>query len=159
MLTNNPSLRNKSLQARNMLNFYKSLRGLCRDMLWLWPIETDNAGYKKYFLSSKKKTKLKRKNIPTTFGKLLFLTEFRMRYAIYTPPNTKDLAINQTMVAYGNRQNAIAFVRADNSDLLRSLKHLMKARLYKESNSLFNLESSPLFTYKISRLGNYQILS
>ena len=24
------------------------------------------------------------------------------------PPNTKDLAINQTMVAYGNRQNATA---------------------------------------------------
>ena len=27
-----------------------------------------------------------------------------MRYVIYTHPNTKDLAINQTMVAYGNRQ-------------------------------------------------------
>ena len=39
-----------------------------------------------------------------TFGKSLFLTKYRMRYAIYMPPNTKDLAINQTMVAYGNRQ-------------------------------------------------------
>ena len=27
-----------------------------------------------------------------------------MRYAIYMPPNTKDLAINLTMVAYENRQ-------------------------------------------------------
>ena len=132
MLTNNPSLRNKSLQARNMLNFYKSLRGLCRDMLWLWPIETDNAGYKKYFLSSKKKTKLKRKNIPTTFGKLLFLTEYRMSYEIYTPPNTKDLAINQTMVAYGNRQAAIAFAWANNLDLFRLLKHLIETRLFAE---------------------------
>ena len=32
-----------------------------------------------------------------------------MRYAIYMPPNTKDLAINQTMVAYGNWQSATAF--------------------------------------------------
>ena len=29
-----------------------------------------------------------------------------MRYVIYMLPDTKDLAINQTMVAYGNRQNA-----------------------------------------------------
>ena len=34
----------------------------------------------------------------------LFLIKYRMRYAIYMPPNTKDLAINQTVVAYGNRQ-------------------------------------------------------
>ena len=52
-----------------------------------------------------------------------------MRYAIYMPPNTKDLAINQTMVAYGNRQNATAFGRANNSVLLRSLKHVMETRL------------------------------
>ena len=43
------------------------------------------------------------------------------------PPNTKDLAINQLMVAYGNRQNAKAFVRANNSELLRSMKHFHKA--------------------------------
>ena len=53
-----------------------------------------------------------------------------MRYMIYMPPNTKDLAINQTMVAYGNRQNATAFARANNSNLLRSMKHLMGTRLY-----------------------------
>ena len=43
-----------------------------------------------------------------------------MGYAICIPPNTNDLAINQTMVAYGNRQNAIAIAiaRANNSDLL-----------------------------------------
>ena len=64
-----------------------------------------------------------------TFGKLLFLTKHRMRYTIYIPPNTKDLAINPMMVAYENRQNATAFTRANNSDLLRSLKHLMKTRL------------------------------
>ena len=62
----------------------------------------------------------------TTFGKSLFL----MRYAIYMPPNTKDLAINHTTVVYRNRQNATAFARANNSNLLRSLKHLMETRLY-----------------------------
>ena len=61
----------------------------------------------------------------TTFAKSLFL----IKYAIYMPPNTKDLAINQTMVAYGNPQNATAHARANNSDLLQSLKHLMKTRL------------------------------
>ena len=65
-----------------------------------------------------------------TFEKSLFLTQYRMRYAIYIPPNTKDLAINLTMVAYGNQQNATAFAGANNSDLLRSLKHIMEARLY-----------------------------
>ena len=53
-----------------------------------------------------------------------------MRYAIYMPPNTKDLTINQAMIAYGNRQNAIAFTRANNSDSLQSLKHLMETGLY-----------------------------
>ena len=52
-----------------------------------------------------------------------------MRSAIYMPPNTKDFAINLTVVAYENRQNAIAFARANNSDLLRALKHLKEARL------------------------------
>ena len=61
----------------------------------------------------------------TTFGTSLFMIKYRMRYVIYMPPNTKDLAINQTMVAYGNRKNATAFARASNSDLLRSLKHLI----------------------------------
>ena len=67
-----------------------------------------------------------------TFEKSFFLTQYRMRCTIYMPPNTKDLATNQTMVAYGNRQNAIMFTRADNSDLLRALKHLMETRLYRE---------------------------
>ena len=107
----------------HMLNFCESLRRLCRDMLLLWSIEINNTKNKD-FLSSEKKSKTKNKKITTTFGKSLFLIKYRMRYAIYMRPNTKDLAINQTMVAYGNRQNATAFARANNSDLLRSLKHL-----------------------------------
>ena len=62
-----------------------------------------------------------------------------MRYAIYIPPNTKDLAINLTMVAYGNRQNATAFARANNSDLLRALKHLMDTRLKLSSQTAVNV--------------------
>ena len=55
-----------------------------------------------------------------TFEESLFLTQYRMRYAIYIPPNTKYLAINLTMVAYINRQNVIVFARTNNSDLLRA---------------------------------------
>ena len=45
----------------HMLNFCEGLRGLCRDILWLWPIETNNARNKKDFLSSEKKSKAKNK--------------------------------------------------------------------------------------------------
>ena len=119
----------KKPASSHVLNFYEGLRGLCRDMLWLWSIETNNAKNKEYFLFCKKKSKPKTKKILTTFGKSLFLIKYRIRYAIFMPPNTKELAINQTMVTYGNRPNATAFARANNSDLLRSLKHLMETRL------------------------------
>ena len=120
-----PAFRTKACELAtksHMLNFCESLRGLCHEMLWLWPIEIDNAGHKKIFCPPKKRAKQKTKTITTTFGKSLFLTKYRMRYAIYIPPNAKkNLAINQTMVAHGNWQNAIALARANNSDLLRSL--------------------------------------
>ena len=70
------------------------------------------------------------KNITTTLGKSLLLAEYRMRYSIYIPLNTKDVAINLTMVADGNWQNAITFTRANNSDMLRALKQLMETRIY-----------------------------
>ena len=80
-----------------------------------------------------------------TFGKSLFLTKHRMRYAIYIPQIKKDLAKNPTMVAYGNRQKAKVFARANKSDLLRSLKHLMETRL----NSLFPFLFSAQCHYNI----------
>ena len=52
-----------------------------------------------------------------------------MRYSSHIPPNTKELAIDLTVVACENRQNAITFARVNNSDLLRALKHLMETRL------------------------------
>ena len=48
-----------------------------------------------------------------------------MRYAIHIPPDTKDLTINLTMVAYGDGQIAIAFAQANNSDLLLAVKRLV----------------------------------
>ena len=60
-----------------------------------------------------------------------------MRYAIYIPLNTEDLTLELTMVAYEKRQNAIKFARANNSDLLRALKHLMETRLKKLTKVLW----------------------
>ena len=59
MLTSNHSLRNKSMRARKKVARVELLRGLCCDMLWPWPAETDNAGYKKIFCPPKKGAKLK----------------------------------------------------------------------------------------------------
>ena len=59
-----------------------------------------------------------------------------MRYAIYIPPDTKDLAINLTMVAYENRQNATTFARANNFDLSRELKHSSETSFYREGQIL-----------------------
>ena len=44
------------------LNFCEGMRGLRRDMLWLWPVGTDNAEHKKDFLFSEKKARLKKNN-------------------------------------------------------------------------------------------------
>ena len=45
----------------DMLKFCEGLQGLCRDMLWLWSIETNNARNKKDCLSSEKKSIAKNK--------------------------------------------------------------------------------------------------
>ena len=76
----------------------------------------------------KKRAKPRSNFITTTFRKLLFLTQYRSRYAIYTPLNANDVAIELTMVAYGNWQNATKFAQANNSDLLRALKPGLTAK-------------------------------
>ena len=122
MLTSNPNLHNKSLQARNKVAHVELLRGLARPVpqyaVAVIYRNQQRKKQKRFSVLRKKEQSPKQKKITTAFGKSLFLIEYRMRYAIYMPPNTKDLAINQTMVAYGNRQNATAFARANNSDLL-----------------------------------------
>ena len=60
------------------------------------------------------------------------------------------------MVAYGNRQNATTSARANNSDLLSSLKHLMETRLKSNLSKISTtcytlLKSSEVFeTFKLS---------
>ena len=116
MITIDPDLRSKSLRARNKVAHVELLLGLARPV----PRYTVTVIYRNQ----------QRKKQKNNFGKSLFLIKYRMCSAISMPSNAKDLAINQTMVAYGNRQNATVFARSNNSDLLRSLKHLMETRLY-----------------------------
>ena len=81
-------------------------------------------------LSIKRITARPKNNFRTrVFGKWLFMTRYWMSYSIYIPLNAKDLTIDLAMLAYGNRQSAIKFARANNSDLLQALKHLMGTRL------------------------------
>ena len=132
MITSNLNLRNKSLRGRNKVAHVQLLGGLARPVpRYAVTVIYRNQQRKnqKDFLSSEKKTKPKTKENNDDFWKVVISNKYWMRYAVYMPPNTKDLAINQMMVAYGNRQNATAFARANNSDLLRSLKHLMETRL------------------------------
>ena len=100
-----------------MLSFCKVCAAICCACdLW----EKIKKNTKIFSFLRKKEQRLK--NITTTFGKWLFITQYRIIYAIYKAPNAKDLARNLMMVAYENRQNAIMFARANNSDLLRALK-------------------------------------
>ena len=111
MLTSKPSLRNKSLRARNKFAHVEVLRGLARPVPQYAVTVTyrnQKCKKKKDFQSSKKEQGQKTKKRTTTFGKSLSLIKYRMHYTVYTPPNTKDLAINQAMVACGNQQTATA---------------------------------------------------
>ena len=74
----------------------------------------------KRFSDLRQKRARPKKYRTTTLGKLLFITQYRMRYAIYIPPNAEDPTIDLTMLAYGIRQKAIK---------LRALKHFMKTKL------------------------------
>ena len=111
----------------HMLRFYKACAVICCGCN-LWEPITQDTKRSSVLRKKKSKAQIKRK-LTTTFGKSLFLTQYWMRYAICILLNTKDLAINLTIVAYGNRQNAIMFARANNSDSLRALKPLMETRL------------------------------
>ena len=79
-----------------------------------------------------------------------------MRYAIYMPPNTKDLAINQTMVAYGNRQNATAFARANNSDLSLGNQALSSAPILNSTSCMTLLPKVKFSTEMVTMQGYYE---
>ena len=124
MLTNNLSLRNKSLRARNKVVHVEifargceACAAICCDCD-LWKPITQNT---KKFLFSEKRARLRTKKYNNDFRKVGISNS-----------NTKDLAINLTMIAYAHRQNAVTFARANSSDsdLLRAQKHLIKTRIY-----------------------------
>ena len=92
LLTSNPNLCNKDLRARNKVAHVEILR----ELVPRYAVGTDSAEHKKIFCLPKKRANLKTKYITTTLGMSCFLTQYRMRYAIYVPPNTKELAINLT---------------------------------------------------------------
>ena len=137
------------MRAQNNVAHVELLRGVAR----LVPRYAVTATYRNQERSIQKKSSVfwqkrvrpRKYFITMTFGKLLFITRFRMRYAIYIPPYDKNLALNLAMVAYGNRQSAIMFARANNSDLFRALKHLMETRL-KLCSSPKNDDVKPVLT-------------
>ena len=84
MLKSNPSLRNKSLRARNKVANVGLLQGDARPVPRYAVTET-------YGNQDFHKAKPKDHFITTTFGTSLFITQYQMRYSIYMPLNTKDL--------------------------------------------------------------------
>ena len=133
MLTNNPSLRNKNLSARIKVAQVDIFSRCCEAWAAMrcncdfWKPRMQNT--RNIFCLLEKRAKPRNNFITTIFVKSLFITQYRMCYAIYIPLNAKDLAIELRMVVHGNRQYAIKFARANNSDWLRALKHLIKTRL------------------------------
>ena len=73
----------------HMSNFCE---GFCRDMLWLWSIETKHARKKDFLSSREKRAKPK---IKTTFGKSLFLIKFKKQKKNFCPPKKKSKATNK----------------------------------------------------------------
>ena len=92
-------------------------------------METDNAGHKKIFCSPKERAMLKTKKYNNDFRKVVISNAIPdaqrdLHTSKYKRPSNKP--------DDGNRQNAIMFARANNSDLLRALKHLIETRLDSE---------------------------
>ena len=134
MLTRNPSLPNKNMCARNKVAHVELLRGGAMLVLRFAVAETygnlERSLQKRFSILRKRWARPRTYFVTVTFGKSLFITQYRMRYAIYLPPIAKDLTIDLSILVYGNRQNAMKFARANNCDLLRALKHLMETLVY-----------------------------
>ena len=62
---------------------------------------------KRFSVLRQKRARPRKYLITMSFRKSILITQHRTLYVIYIPPDEKDLAINITMVAYENRQNAI----------------------------------------------------
>ena len=112
----------------HMMNFFERMRDLCSDMLWLRPVETENTECRKNLSPLKKRAEPKNNFITMTFWNSI-------------PDVPRDLHTskckrppNRTYDGYlWKPAKRKKFARANNSDLLRALKHLIKTRLYKDS--------------------------
>ena len=78
------------------------------------------------------------KNITTTFGKLLFLTQCWMRYRIYIPPDKKDFAINLVVIADG------AGKKPNNVRTSKQLRFVASTETFNGNQAL----GSPLMNHK-----------
>ena len=79
----------------HMLNFCE---GLCRDMLWQWSIETNNARKKRFPVFQKKRAK---PQITTTFGKSLFLILCKEKNNNFCPPRKKSKVKKKLTMTFG----------------------------------------------------------
>ena len=134
-----------SQQSHNMLNFCEACAAICCECDLWQPITQDK---KDYLFSKEKEQSSKQKKYSNDFRKVVISNSIPDALRDSHTSDAKNLAINLAMLTYGNRPNAIKFARANNSDLLRALKHLMETRL----NAYANIMSMSLLTstYKVS---------
>ena len=109
-----------------MLNFCEGMRGLCRDMLWLLPSETENTVYRKDFLSfGTKRTTLEQFLKAVIYNLIPDMLRDLHTSKYKRPPNKSDDAC-----FCGYQQNEMKLARASTSIFLKARKHLMETRLY-----------------------------
>ena len=112
MFTSNPSFYNKARVLTlklHMLNFFERLKGLCRDILLLRPRTQDT----EMILLPLGKSKTKEQFFNNNFQKVVAFNSIPDALRNLHTSKAKYLTIILTTSAYGNRQNAIKFARAD----------------------------------------------
>ena len=125
-------------QQNRMLKFCVGMRGLCRDILLLRPMETEyteRSIWKRFSVYWKKTSKTKVQINNNDFRKVI--TCKSMLDALYNlhSSNYERPPIDFTVLVFENRQNEIKFARAKILRFLRALKHLMETRLISERTS------------------------
>ena len=101
MITNDTNLRSKSLRTRmkvsHVEHFRRNAKLIPRYAVSATYGNRDRRMQKRFSALRKKRARPQNNFIPTTFGKLLLITQYWMRYAIYKPLNAKDLTMDLTM--------------------------------------------------------------
>ena len=128
-----PACLHKSSKCWTFARCCEACAAICCNMLWLQPMETENAGCRKDFLHSGKKSMTK---------EWFHNNDFR-DVAVYNsiPDALRDLHTSKCKRPHNrpydaclwNWQNAIKFAWANKSNLLRALKNLMETKLNKRA--------------------------